>query len=497
MSWGAVPQDSAVLSGGNQETGPLTFTLIAPDSSVVDTETVQVDGDGNYQTSNTNMAMQVGTYTWQAGYAGDAQNDPASDQGGPAEQVSVVKARPTLVSTASFAAGNVVGSAIPQDSAVLSSGYQESGSLTFTLTAPDNSIVDTETFTPSGDGIFNTSNANVATQVGTYTWTVSYAGDGFNKPASDQGGTAEQVTTMKASPSISTSASESARGVVGSAMLSDSVTVSGGDNPTGTVTFTLTAPNGTTSPAGTVTIAGDGIYSAQSVLATQVGTYTWHASYGGDGLNNGAIDNGSNESVTTVNASPSISTVASAGGTVGSASVYDTATLAGGYSETGNIVFTLYDSSNNAVFTSTKSASGNGSVISASFAPTSAGTYHWSSTYVGDGNNNGPVSDNGSNESVTMVWANTLPAGTWTPLAHAAPSGIGTMELLTDGTVMGLSGDNYYKLTPDSTGSYVNGTWSQLASPSLQRSDDATNVLPDGRVFVLAENMRVPTTRPA
>ena len=171
-------------------------------------------------------------------------------------------------------------------------------------------------------------------------------------------------------------------------------------------------------------------------------------------------------------------------------SVYDTATLAGGYAETGNIVFTLYNSSNVAVFSSTKSASGNGAVISGSFAPTSAGTYHWSATFVGDGNNNGPVSDNGSNESVTMVWANALPAGTWTPLGHAAPVNIGTMTLLSDGTVMasaaaGSTSNVWYKLTPDASGSYVNGTWSQLASSNVQRLYTATEVLPDGRVFVL------------
>ena len=76
-------------------------------------------------------------------------------------------------------------------------------------------------------------------------------------------------------------------------------------------------------------------------------------------------------------------------------------------------------------------------------------------------------------------------SGTWTALAHAAPAGIGTMELLSDGTVIGTQGKNWYKLTPDSTGSYVNGTWSTMASMSLERLYDATNVLPDGRVFVL------------
>ncbi len=59
------------------------------------------------------------------------------------------------------------------------------------------------------------------------------------------------------------------------------------------------------------------------------------------------------------------------------------------------------------------------------------------------------------------------------------------MELLSDGTVIGTSGKNWYKLTPDGNGSYVNGTWSTMASMSTERLYDATNVLPDGRVFVV------------
>ncbi len=78
--------------------------------------------------------------------------------------------------------------------------------------------------------------------------------------------------------------------------------------------------------------------------------------------------------------------------------------------------------------------------------------------------------------------------GTWTSLAHAAPGGVGTMLLLPDGTVMaeksGVS-NVWYKLTPDSTGSYTNGTWSTLASMSLQRLYFASQVLPNGNVFVL------------
>jgi hypothetical protein len=64
------------------------------------------------------------------------------------------------------------------------------------------------------------------------------------------------------------------------------------------------------------------------------------------------------------------------------------------------------------------------------------------------------------------------------------------MMLLSDGTVMAQGGGSttaskiWYQLTPDASGSYQNGTWSQLASMSLERLYYASNVLPDGRVFV-------------
>jgi regulation of enolase protein 1 (concanavalin A-like superfamily) len=75
----------------------------------------------------------------------------------------------------------------------------------------------------------------------------------------------------------------------------------------------------------------------------------------------------------------------------------------------------------------------------------------------------------------------------WTPLVRSAPGGIGTMLLLPNGTVMaqinGISAD-WALLTPDATGSYVNGTWSRLASMHDTRLYDASQVLQDGRVFV-------------
>ena len=83
-------------------------------------------------------------------------------------------------------------------------------------------------------------------------------------------------------------------------------------------------------------------------------------------------------------------------------------------------------------------------------------------------------------------------AGTWTPLTHPAPtSSGGVMLLLTDGTVMcksntggGSYGNLWNKLTPDSSGSYVNGTWTTLAPMADTRLYFSSQVLKDGRVFV-------------
>ena len=75
--------------------------------------------------------------------------------------------------------------------------------------------------------------------------------------------------------------------------------------------------------------------------------------------------------------------------------------------------------------------------------------------------------------------------GTWTYVNSFAPDFINTMLLLPDGTVMCANGStNWYRLTPDSTGSYVNGTWSTLASMHYQRLYFSSQVLTNGQVFI-------------
>jgi hypothetical protein len=84
----------------------------------------------------------------------------------------------------------------------------------------------------------------------------------------------------------------------------------------------------------------------------------------------------------------------------------------------------------------------------------------------------------------------------WTPLVNAPPFGTpGTMLLESDGTVLvhnepdndTTGGTNqWWKLTPNADGSYIDGTWSQIASmpSSYTPLYFASAILPDGRMIV-------------
>jgi len=78
-------------------------------------------------------------------------------------------------------------------------------------------------------------------------------------------------------------------------------------------------------------------------------------------------------------------------------------------------------------------------------------------------------------------------AGTWQGLVHQPTFHPSTMILLTDGRIMVQeeATPHWHALTPDSHGSYVNGTWSTLKDMSFWRRYYASAVLKDGRVIVI------------
>jgi len=84
-------------------------------------------------------------------------------------------------------------------------------------------------------------------------------------------------------------------------------------------------------------------------------------------------------------------------------------------------------------------------------------------------------------------------AGTWTAVTNAPPSNVAHMVLLTDGSVLVNSffftthADNWYRLIPDNTGSYINGTWVNAGSAPSGYNPlyFASSVLPSGHLIIM------------
>src|SRR5262249_23476541 len=138
-----------------------------------------------------------------------------------------------------------------------------------------------------------------------------------------------------------------ATAVVGSSV-ADQATVTGGSNPTGTVTFNLyNNPNGTGTPLFTdANPRGAGGATAAGYTATATGTDYWVATYNGDSNNNPVTSGTALEPVVITPATPAIDTQQQPATAVVGSSVADKATVTGGFNPTGTVTFVLYNNPN-------------------------------------------------------------------------------------------------------------------------------------------------------
>ena len=280
--------DVATLSGGLNPTGSITFTLVAPGGSAVDTETVTVSGDGTYATPAGYILPLTGTvsgtYHWNAAYSGDGTNTPVSETNAPNEQVVVSPAIPSIVtipSPTSFTLGGPT--ATLKDSATLSGGYFPTGTITFKLIGPGALTLDTETASVSGDGTYNTPTGYVASgPAGTYQWTVSYSGDSNN--VGGFGANLEQVTVSLASTDLTMSCAPPS--VASGSSTTCTATVTGGSASVAgeTVSFVSSSASGAFSPGASCQLSSSDHCSVSYQDSTS-GAPVIAASYLGDSSN--------------------------------------------------------------------------------------------------------------------------------------------------------------------------------------------------------------------
>jgi hypothetical protein len=351
------------------------------------------------------VPQQTGIYEWTAeviiNSGGAIENGPTACGD---EQVTIGPATDQIDTTPSNADGATVGTALTDSANV--TGFNPTGTVTFSIFGPNNANCATgdagaslETWVvdlSNGKAKVPATDGYKTSTPGTYNWVATYNGDNQNLPAASSCGS-ESVVVGKASPTIVTTASVG--GPVGT-LIHDSAQVSGGDNPTGTVSFFLYPPSDANCTSGDspgwvqrvdATLGADGSATSAGTpfKTTEVGTYNWIATYTGDANNDSASTQCGTEQVTIGKDPTTVTTIASAGGVVGTA-IHDSAHVTGTFQPTGTVTFTLYGPADTTcsgagIFTSTMPLDAAGNAVSASFSATAtAGTYNWVAAYSGD-----------------------------------------------------------------------------------------------------------------
>ena len=162
---------------------PPFFTTAYSDAectNLVFTDSETVNGNGDYTTDPGYVTENAGTIYWIASYSGDDNNVAVSGGcGDPGESTVVGAASPSIGTTPVL---------LPNDSAILAGGF---GTLTGSITFELHDTLDcsgtplySETQTVNGSGTYETNNTDVfITADGTYSWEVTYSGDGNNNLA--------------------------------------------------------------------------------------------------------------------------------------------------------------------------------------------------------------------------------------------------------------------------------------------------------------------------
>jgi hypothetical protein len=260
-------------------------------------------------TSKGHIPLHAGTYNWTAeivvDQSGAIENGPTECG---AEPVNVSKDRPDIHTTPSD--GGPIGTSIFDAATVTKEdGTHPTGTVTFTLFPPGKdcdkaNAVYTSDAEELKDGVAHSGSYKTAA-VGVYHWVAVYSGNADNESV-NSGCDEEPVTTTKAGPAIATTAS--AGGVTGTS-ISDTATVSGGHNPTGTVTFKLFGPSDATCSGTPMFTAKDVALTAGSAQSgafngtSTAGTYNWMAWYSGD-ANNAAVNSKCTAEPVTITAKP-------------------------------------------------------------------------------------------------------------------------------------------------------------------------------------------------
>ena len=241
------------------------------------------------------------------------------------------------------------------------------------------------------------------------------------------------VTSSAAPPSLSVVATDAVIGQTAqaTAQLSES------PDAEGEISFEVFGPGDPTcsgpalSPApAAAAVSGEGEYASGEFTPPEAGVYHWSAHYSDDPENpaaNPPADSTCSAISTVSKASPGL-TAAASDGDVNTA-IHDEATVTGGFSPSGEVVFRVYGPADTTCLTPLETDAvplEEGDALSADFIPQQAGEFRWTASYEGDANNEAASLPCGSaNQTSTVGKASPTLAGT-------ATSTVGVGSSITD-----------------------------------------------------------------
>src|SRR5256886_867600 len=414
---GILIHDTATVTGLNAitPTGTLTYVFFSNGAC---------SGSGTSQTMNLTQGvapnstvkgpLAVGFYSFNATYSGDS-NYPRSTS-----QCEFFIAGSSSFTTAVFTSTGVavpVGGSVPFDSSVHDTaivtgvgGFTPSGTVTYMFFMnTGNNICSGSTHQQSvtlSNGMIPNSNTQGPLTAGNYSYQASYSGDNNYPPSTSSC----EPFTVAPHPVLTTAlfTSTGASIPLGSSVYSgtsvyDTASLSGvvsGFTPTGNVTYTFYTSSscGGSGTTQTVTLSNGLVPNSALHGPLAIGSYSFRASYSGDG--NYPSSTSSCESFSVIKASAVLSTALFASGgvavPVGSSvlsgtSIHDTAVLNGIVSTTpptGTVTYRLYTSGScSGSATSQMVTLSNGLIPNSTPTnPLMAGNYGYQASYSGDSN---------------------------------------------------------------------------------------------------------------
>ena len=292
VSASSTATDTATLTAATGAGGSITFSLYGPFTSaasitptscdassgtsgynLIGSNNATVTGPGSYPSAGVGPLTTPGVYAWVASYSGDASSTPAAGTCGDPTELSVV----TSISTSANHATSATATAL-SDTATVGGPSDLAGSVAFDLYGPLPALTTTGCTTPvftsdpvavSGPGAYTPATTYTPTKPGVYEWTATFTGSGTYAGVTDAEacGVAAEATAIL---SVTTNATSTSSGA-----LSDTATVGGPSDTTGSVVFDLYGPFPNTTTTGCTTP----VFTSAPVAVTKPGTYPMPGSY--------------------------------------------------------------------------------------------------------------------------------------------------------------------------------------------------------------------------